>query len=114
MDFCQRFGPEIAYCLNQPLCGYNINVICVCKHALLFLWRVMAVEVCTGSVAQYTIVLTGLNCVCFQCVCMHSYSFSFIYRWMNSGMNRSRVVLYSRPCSSARTGHFRAVDTNQN
>lgn len=49
MDFCQRFGPEIAYCLEQPLCGYNVNITCVCEHTPLFPWGVMAVEVCIGS-----------------------------------------------------------------
>ena len=46
MDFCQRFGPEIAYCLKQPLCGYNVNITCVCEYALLFPWGAMACVAC--------------------------------------------------------------------
>lgn len=64
MDFCQRFGPEIAYCLKQPLCGYNVNITCVCEHALLFPWGVMAVEVCIGSAG------TIRHCAHCLCVCV--------------------------------------------
>ncbi|TNN33408.1 hypothetical protein EYF80_056431 [Liparis tanakae] len=52
MDFCERFGPEIAYCLRQPLCGGDVNITCVCECSRLFPWGVMAVECCGTSVKQ--------------------------------------------------------------
>lgn len=84
MDFCQRFGPEIAYCLKQPLCGYNVNITCVCECALLFPWGVMAMEVCIGSAGtiHHCAHWFRLVCVCVftVCVCTAIVALVYIYR----------------------------------
>lgn len=86
MDFCQRFGPEIAYCLEQPLRGYNVNTTCVCERALLFPWGVMAVEVCIGSAgtirhcAHWFRLVCVFVCLQHVCVCTSIVSLVYIYR----------------------------------
>lgn len=69
MDFCQQFGPEIAYCLKQPLCRCNINITCVRLCSPVSMGSNGCGSVLT-PLAQYTTVLIGLNPVRVQCVCV--------------------------------------------
>lgn len=76
MDFCQRFGPEIADCLKQPLRGCNISVTCVRTRSLVSMGSNGCGLRVVVPLAQYTTVLIGLLCVCV-CVCVHLASLVF-------------------------------------
>lgn len=80
MDFCQQFGPEIAYCLKQPLRGCNVSVTCVRTHSLVSMGSNGCGLCVLAPLAQYTTVLIGLQRAHARvCVCTSSLP---IDRWM--------------------------------